>query len=116
MPSVNIYTLDKTRAQSIESILPGLREFTAKALSCAERMLASDEISLRIIILEYSLPIADTELEIIAHQYPERIANQDSICTSIKSYVQEQCPGAGSVYVWLQLSELGASLRGLSSI
>ena len=110
MPSMNIYT-SKERAKSLESILPELREFAAEKLSCEDRKLAPHEMSLRIIVPEASLPIADTELEIKAYSYPERVKKQDDICISIKNYVQKYCPKAGSVYVWLQLSELGHSAK-----
>jgi hypothetical protein len=108
MPSVNIYT-SKERVKSLESILPELREFTAKELSCGDRKLNSNEMSLRIIVPDASLQIANTELEIKVFSYPERVQRQDEICLSIKDYIQKTCPQAGSIYVWLQLSELGHS-------
>ena len=43
--------------------------------------------------------------------YPERVKRQDDICCLIKDYIQKYCPHAGSVYVWLQLSELGHSSK-----
>ena len=110
MPSVNIYT-SKDRVKPLESILPELREFTAQKLSCRDRRLVADEISLRVLTPDASLQIANTELEIIAYSYPERVKKQDDICMSIKNYVQKTCPQAGSVYVWLQLSELGHSAK-----
>ncbi|MFA5855793.1 MAG: hypothetical protein WC867_00410 [Candidatus Pacearchaeota archaeon] len=107
MPSMNIYT-SREKVNFLEYILPGLREFTAQELSCENRKLISNEISLRVIVPVASLSIADTELEIKAFSYPERIQRQDKICLSIRDYVQRTCPQSGSVYVWLQLSELGA--------
>ena len=91
--------------------MPGLREFAAQQLSCRERKLASDELSLRIFVPEASLTIADTELEIMAYSYPERVKRQDEISFAITDYVNRNCPEAGSVYVWLQLSELGHSTK-----
>ncbi len=108
-PSVTIYT-NKSMVQ-INKILPKLKEFAANALSCGDRKLASDEISIRIIVPESSSQIADTEIEIKAHSYKERVQKQDEICLSVKEFVQRMCPKVGSVYVWLQLSELGHSLR-----
>lgn len=110
MPSINIYT-NKERVSCLEKILPELREFTAKELSGKSIKLASDEISLRVLIPEASLQIANTELEIKAYQFPERTERQDEICLSIKNYLEKKCPEAGSFYVWLQLSELGHSAR-----
>ena len=108
MPSVNIYT-DRNRVSSLESILPELREVVARELSCGDRVLVPDEVSLRLIVPDASLQIANTELEIKAHSYGERVKKQDEICRSIKGYVEKACPQAGSTYVWLQLSELGHS-------
>ena len=108
MPSINIYT-SRGRAPALEQLLPQLRDFTAKTLSCGDRTLATNEMSLRIIIPEYSSQIADTEIEMFAYQYSERVKKQDEICRSVRNYVQQQCPQAGSVYAWLALSELGHS-------
>ncbi len=110
MPSVNIYT-SRARVSSLESLLPDLREFTAQELTCGDRALVSDEISLRVFVPEVALQKADTEMEIKAYQFPDRITKQDDICLSIQNYVQNKCPGAGSVYVWLILSELGHSAK-----
>ena len=111
MPPVNIYTT-KNRIGSLRSILKDLRAYIAKELSCGERGLNPLEISLRIIPTSgSSLQIADTELDIFAYSYPERVKKQDEICLSIKKYIEGNCPRAGSVYVWLPLSELGHSAR-----
>lgn len=110
MPSINIYT-SRERVKPLKDILPGLREFIAHELSCRDRKLVGNEISLRIIVPYVSLQIANTELEIKAYIYPERVKKQDNICLSIRNYVQKNCPKAGSIYVWLQLSELGHSSK-----
>lgn len=111
MPSMTIYTTDKSRVTSIEAILSGLRELAAQELSCESRALDKNEISIRVLVPEASAAIADTELEILAYSFPERVARQDNICCSIRDYVQKYCPTAGSVYVWLSLSELGHSSK-----
>jgi hypothetical protein len=110
MPSINIYT-DKERIKFLKDMLPELRDFTAQQLSCGDRRLASNEISLRVLVPDASLQIADTELEIKAYSYPERVQRQDKICLSVRDYIQRKAPEAGSVYVWLQLSELGHSAK-----
>ena len=110
MPAINIYTR-KEKIEPLESILSGLRDFAASELSCRDRKLASDEISIRVLVPEASMQKADTELEISAYQYPERVERQDDICLAVKEYLQENCPQAGSVYVWLSLSELGHSAK-----
>ena len=108
MPSINIYTKEKN-IKYLESILFKLKEFIAKQLSCKDRELATSEISVRIIVPKVSYSIAETEVIITAHSYAERIQNQDAICLSIKNFIMEQSPSLNSVYVWLQLSELGHS-------
>lgn len=110
MPSVNLYTT-RERVNVLGLVMPGLRDLIAKELSCGDRNLASSEVSLRVIVPEASLMIADTELEIKAYSYPERVQRQDEICLLIKDYIQKTCPEAGSIYVWLQLSELGHSAK-----
>lgn len=111
MPSLNIFTT-QDRVKPLNKILSGLRAYTADILSCGERKLNPDEMSLRIIVPTASMQIADTELEIKAFAYPLRVKRQDEICRLIKSYITTNCPQAGSVYVWLQLSELGHSADG----
>jgi len=110
MPSVNIYT-NRERVKPLLDILPELRKFIAEILSCGNRKLVDNEISLRIIVTDGSLKIADTELEINAFSYPERVQSQDDICIAIRDYVQKNCPKSGSTYIWLQLSELGHSSK-----
>lgn len=56
-----------------------------------------------------SSSIAETEIIIIAHSYKERIQKQDKICLEIKNFLISHNPSLKSVYVWLQLSELGHS-------
>ncbi|MFA5084610.1 MAG: hypothetical protein WC475_04515 [Candidatus Paceibacterota bacterium] len=111
MPSINIYTNDKKRIKPLEHILSEFRDFAARELSCGDRTLASNEISLRILMPEASMQIADTEIEMSAYHYPERVRKQDDICLSVKKYIEKNCPQAGSVYVWLSLSELGHSFK-----
>ena len=108
MPSLNIFTT-QDKVKPLENILPNLRAHIAGILSCGERKLHPAEMSLRIIVPSASMQIADTELEIKAHAYAPRVQRQDEICRSIRDYVTSNCPQAGSVYVWLQLSELGHS-------
>jgi hypothetical protein len=106
MPSVNIYS-NKGSINKIKVILPKLREFLAKKLSCGERELDAGEISIRVLIPEFSLPIADVEIVIAAHAYKERINRQDEICGETADFIYSH--SSIRAYVWLQLSELGHS-------
>ncbi len=110
MPSITIYTT-KEKVTFLENILQELKDLIAQELSCGDRALVSSEISLRIIVPEASLPIAKTELEILAHAYHERVDRQDEICVLIQEYIYKACPDVGSVYVWLKLCELGHSFK-----
>jgi hypothetical protein len=104
MPSVNIYT-KKECVSLLNSVLPDLRKYIANVLSCGDRSLAPAEVSLRVIVPEASLQIAEIEVEMRAFSYSTRVMNQDTICRHLKTI----CPNIGSTYVWLQLSELGHS-------
>lgn len=53
--------------------------------------------------------IGDTEIEISAASFPERVENQDEICVAVASFVKSKAPYLGEVQVWLKLSELGHS-------
>ena len=107
MPFVNIYTIEKNIV-SLKSVIQDLKEFVAKKLSCKERVLNSNEISIRLIVPSTSSQIAETELVITAHPYPERVTNQDKICLEIKNFIIHKT-NIKSIYIWLQLSELGHS-------
>lgn len=108
MPSVNIYTSKKSLSE-LKLILPKLKKFIAEKLSCEDRNIESNEISIRIIIPSYPSQIAETEIIITAYSYPQRIQNQDTICLEIKKFLASNAPSIKSVYIWLQLSELGHS-------
>jgi len=108
MPLITIHTSTEKETSVMSSLLDKLRVFAAAELSCGTRSLESDEISIRIIQSTISQPISSVELVIFAYSYEERIKNQDKICLSFKKHIESQCEI--SVFVWLQLSELGHSL------
>ena len=85
-----------------------LKDFAAEKLSCGSRKLDPSEISIRVIKSELNAKIADIEIVIIAHAYPERVENQDKICLSSKEFIEKRC-APFAAFVWLQLSELGHS-------
>jgi len=110
MPLVTIYTSSGEEVNALKDILPKLREFIAKKLTCGERILKSKEISINVLVPSARLSIADVEVKIMAYSYPERVEKQDEICLAVKNFILSQRPSLGSVFVWLQLSELGHSL------
>lgn len=109
MPLITIHTSSEQQNDLISPVLNELRDFAAKKLSCGSRELNINEISVRVITSNLNMTIADIEIVIIAHAYHERIKNQDKICLSLKKFIEERC-APYTVFVWLQLSELGHSL------
>ena len=110
MPLVSIYVSSEKKVNALKGILPELREFIANELTCKERTIQPEEISIQILVPSAHLSIADIEIKIIAYSYPERIKNQDKICLAIKNFMLSKKSFFDSVFVWLQLSELGHSL------
>ena len=110
MPLVTIYTSSNKEINELKDILPKLREFIARKLTCGERTLKPKEVSINVIVPSARLPIADVEIKIVAYSYPERVEKQDEICLAVKNFIISHKPSLGSVFVWLQLSELGHSL------
>ena len=108
MPLITIHTSSEDQNDQLVSKVEEIKEFASKELSCGPRKLDPSEFSVRIITSDYSKSIADIEIVIIAHSYSERVEKQDQICLSFKRFVEKHCP-PHTVYVWLQLSELGHS-------
>ena len=111
MPLVIVYTSSKEKTNAIKEILPQLRNFIAKELTCEERIIQPEEVSLQVLVSSTQLSIASIEVTIIAHSYPERIKKQDEICLAVKNFILSKNSSLGPVFVWIQLSELGHSLQ-----
>ncbi|PWU01560.1 MAG: hypothetical protein C5B53_02700 [Candidatus Melainabacteria bacterium] len=109
MPTANIYTANGTSKELLTGILPELGEFLARQLSCGQRTLLSNEISIRVISITGSNMIAPIEIEITAHAYQERIQQADKICLSVRNFVKQKTSAREDVRVWLTLAELGHS-------
>ncbi len=109
MPTVNVYHQRPEDLQSLDSVTPKLKRYFAQKLTCGDRQLAPEEISVRYIGVEGSGMIGNVEVEITAHAYPERVEKQDDICRDVASYIEQEIPSVAPVKVWLKLSELGHS-------
>lgn len=109
MPAVSIYYQDAQHRASLEKSLLALRQFIATQLTTAERTLAKEEISLRLIGVAGGEMISPVEMEITAHAYPSRVQNQDSICRAVSEFLGQQ--GIPDNHVWLLLCELGHSWK-----
>jgi len=109
MPFITIHTTNKEQTAALTPVINNMRHIIAKVLSCGDRALALDEVSIRILESAYAESIAQIEVLVTAFSYTERINNQDHICLEIKNYLQQNFPEY-SFFVWLQLSELGHSV------
>jgi len=111
MPLTTIYT-SKENVTKIKNILPKIREIIADELSCKERIIKPQEISIKILVPLEHLSMKEIEIIINAHSYPDRIKKQDEICLRIKEFISLNIKN-DSVFVWLQLGELGHSVHEL---
>lgn len=109
MPTVNIYFLEQTKTEDLQSFIPNLKAYLAEKLTCGDIKLTTDEISIRFVRVSGGEMIADVEIEITAHAFPERVKEQDGICLEVMNYIKENVPSIGGVKVWLILAELGHS-------
>lgn len=107
MPIVNFY--HKNNSSDLENFVPKLKEFIAEKLSCGDKELTSDEISIRFILVGGDGMIGNVEVEITAHAYEERVEKQDEICRDTREYIMKEVPSLGDIRVWLKLCELGHS-------
>lgn len=108
MPLITIHTSAVEQNNLLAPILKELKDFAADKLSCGSRKLDANEISVRVITSSLNESIADIEVVIIAHSYPERVEKQDEICLSFKNFIEKRCT-LFNAFVWLQLSKLGHS-------
>lgn len=109
MPTVSIYTTSSDSTEQLKSTLPKLRDYIALKLSCSNRTLAPNEISIRVMSTTLEEMIAPIEIEITAHHYRESVESADRTCLSIRDFIKEQIPSIPDVRVWLVLAELGHS-------
>lgn len=106
MPTINVYW--KTNLFS-SNITNELIDYSAKLLSCNELELTKNEISIRFIWTSTEYMIAEIEIEIMSHAFPERVKKQDLICNKIRDFLLSKIKWARDIRVRLLLSELGHS-------
>jgi hypothetical protein len=109
MPTANIYSSEAELKDSIVIVAPLLRELLARELTCGERTLQPNEISVRLIPQCGAAMIAPIEIEITAHAYGDRSSRADQICLLIRECVRKLVPSATDIRVWLLLVDLGHS-------
>jgi hypothetical protein len=109
MPPVNLfYSAEEFEPQIVEAVNP-LRDHVAEQLSTREKVLARDEVSVRIIKCLGEGMLADLEMDILAAPHASRIERQDEICDSVRDFMLSQIPELRDAKVWLGLQELGYS-------
>ena len=108
MPTVNVYFRGQDNADKFQEIVPELKVYLAKELTCGDISLTSEEVSIRFIQNVGPNMIGDVEVQISVHAFKERVDKQDEICLDVMKWLQERS-GVQNIKVWLQLSELGHS-------
>lgn len=109
MPTVNTFFRNEAHLPQLEAMAPPLKEFVAEQLTCGDRALRSDEVSVRLLHSLGKGMLADIELDISAAPYPERVERQDEICRNVRDFVMANHKGLQDAQVWLSLNELGHS-------
>jgi hypothetical protein len=109
MPMVNIYYKVDDQKQALIRLIPELKTYIAKQLTCGDIKLSLNEITIRLVDVEGDGMIGAVEVDISAHAFPERIKRQDEICRNVMNYIKQKATSVGDVKVWLKLCELGHS-------
>ena len=109
MPTANFYIQDENVGHAIGDKAREIRAFLAARLSCGDRKLTPEEISLRVIQPVHGSMIAPLEVEILAFAYATRVKEQDIICRDVVSFLQQCDCKLPTAHVWLALCELGHS-------
>ena len=109
MPVVNAYYRDLKYLSGLEAASPALQSFVAEQLTCGDRSLQPNEVSVRLLEAAGKRMLVDVELDIFAAPYKERVERQDEICRNVKKFVLDSVQDLDDTNVWLILSELGHS-------
>lgn len=103
MPTINIY--GKVDTCIGKNLVSDFKQTVADLLSCDERKLVPQEISLRLLPAETNHMLADIECDIFAAQYPQRVLKQDEICNQVRDFLIANI-AVQDAKVWLMLSEM----------
>jgi len=109
VPTINIYFQNDNYASDLEALTNELKIFVADKLTCGDRKLNSNEISVRLLQSGGKGMLAKVELEITAAPYKERVEKQDQICLDVRQFILEHVENLDDAQVWLSLNELGHS-------
>ncbi|HVQ44264.1 MAG TPA: hypothetical protein VMT30_04845 [Candidatus Saccharimonadia bacterium] len=111
MPILNAYYTSPEQLRIMEEMTPAIKQFVAAQLTCGELSLSPGEVTVRLMQVEGSGMIGDVEIDMVAHEFQERVEDQDGICQRVKAYLEQASPGLGEVRVWLNLGQLGHSWK-----
>jgi hypothetical protein len=109
MPVVNAYYRDPKYLSALEAASQSIQSYVAEQLTCGDRTLQPNEVSVRLLEARGKSMQADVEIDILAASYKERVEQQDEICRNVKKFVLDNMPDLKDANVWLVLSELGHS-------
>src|SRR4051812_38436037 len=104
MPTINLYFNDNQLLAQLREITQPLKAYVADQLTCGDRKLDPNEVSVRFIPFLGPGSIASVELEITAAAYKERVEKQDEICLAVRKFVLEQVTSLNNAQVWLILA------------
>ena len=107
MPTVNVFY--NQNKPDLTLFTSDIKTFLVTKLSNKKIILTPEEISVRFIHTEGKGMIASLEIEITAHEFEERVKDQDEICRSMRDNLMKNFPQLGDIRVWLILSQLGHS-------
>lgn len=109
MPTVNVFLASEEHEQLLLTYCDELKQLIAQELSCDERGLQSNEVSVRVVrVASRKGMLADVEIDIAAAHYPERVIRQDNICSLVSVWFRNVTGIEANT--WLALSELGHSM------
>lgn len=103
MPILTV-TSNAALLEEISQDAEELRSMAANELSVEEWPIDETHISLRFNSVSGAL-IGEVELELIAHQFGDRVARKDEVCSRIRSHFEKRWKR--EVRVWMHLVEMG---------
>lgn len=111
MPTINLYFNDDQVLPQLRKVTQALKSYVADQLTCGDRKLDLNEVSVRFIPVLGAGMLASVELEITAAAYNERVEKQDEICLNIQRFILDNIAALKDTQVWLILCELGHSFE-----
>jgi len=112
VPIINVVVATEEQRAHLLTHCTELKHFLARELSCDKIELASADFTLWIFVMPREGRLADVELLITAHAFPERVERQDSACFNIEGFMKANL--GLDAKAWLALCELGHNINLIS--